>query len=305
MDDLAITESDFHVNGIRLNVAQAGAAQAGAAQAGAAQAGAAQAGAGRAVVLLHGFPDRWQLWRHQIPALAAAGWRVIAPDLRGFGASERPDAVADYAMPKLVADITGLLDALGLDHAAVVGHDWGGLAWSVAMAAPERVSRLAVISVGHGGSAAAAGLRQRELSWYVLWFLFPGVAEQVLPRDDWAFFRRWAWAGATPGADPDADRQIADLTRAGALTVGLNWYRANIRPDRFVPPEHVPARPRVGCPTLGIWSSEDMALGELQMSASAQFVDAPWRYERIEGCDHWVPVHAADRLTELLLGFLG
>ena len=257
------------------------------------------------MLLLHGFPDRWQLWRHQIPALVDAGFHVIAPDLRGFGASDRPDDVADYAMPKLIGDVTGLLDALGLEQAAVVAHDWGaGLAWNLAMARPDRVSRLAVISVGHGGTGAAAGLRQREMSWYMLWFLFPGVAEQVLPREDWAFYRRWAWAGAAAGTDADADRQIADLSRPGALTAGLNWYRANIRPDRFVPPEQLPPLPRVTCPTMGVWSSDDMALGEIQMRASGEFVDGPWRYERIDGCDHWVPVHAPQQLTALLLDFL-
>jgi pimeloyl-ACP methyl ester carboxylesterase len=288
MTDAHITESRLAVNGIALNVAIAGPPD------------------GPPVVLLHGFPDRWQLWRHQVPALAAAGYRVIAPDLRGFGASDRPAEVSAYAMPTLVGDVIGLLDALEVPTAAVVGHDWGaGLAWSAAMARPERVDKLTVISVGHGGTAAAAGLRQREMSWYMLWFLFPGVAEQVLPRADWAFYRRWAWGGAAPGTDADADRQVADLTRPGALTAGLNWYRANIRPDRFVPPENlVGPLPRVSCPTMGVWSAEDGALGEVQMTASSAFVDAPWRYERIEGCDHWVPLHAPDRLTALLLDFL-
>ncbi len=282
---MTITQSRVEVNGITLNVAQAG--------------------RGAPVLLLHGFPDRWQLWRHQIPALTAAGFRVIAPDLRGFGESDRPHEVAAYALPTLLDDVTGLLDVLGVDRVAVVGHDWGaGLAWNLAMNRPERVSQLAVVSVGHAGSAAAAGMRQRALSWYMLWFLFPGVAEQALPREDWAFFRRWIWGGAEPGAEPDANRQIADLTRPGALTAGLNWYRANIRPDRFVPPEKPHRMRTVTCPTMGVWSADDPALGEDQMTASAAFVEAPWRYERIEGCDHWVPVHAPDRLNELLLDFL-
>ena len=293
MTDVEVSESVFAVNGINLNVAQAG--------------------TGSPVVLLHGFPDRWQVWRHQIPALVEAGYHVVAPDLRGFGASDRPANVADYAMPRLIGDVLGLLDALGLPRVAVVAHDWGaGLAWNLAMARPERVTELAVISVGHGGTAGAAGLRQREMSWYMLWFLFEGVAEQVLPREDWAFYRRWAWggagasapAGAATDTNVDVERQIADLSRPGALTAGLNWYRANIRPDRFVPPEQLPPLPRVSCPTMGIWSSDDMALGETQMQESGAFVDGPWRYERIDGCDHWVPVHAPEQLTALLLDFL-
>jgi len=281
-----IRERVVPVNGIRLNVAQAG--------------------EGSPVLLLHGFPDRWQLWRHQIPVLAAAGYHVIAPDLRGFGESERPTEVADYRLATLLGDVTGLLDELGIERAAVVGHDWGGaLAWSLALQAPERVDRLTSISVGHGATAASAGLRQRELSWYMLWFLFPGVAEQVLPREDWAFLRQWAWAGAPAGTDADADRQVADLSRPGALVAGLNWYRANVDPAGFVPSaaRAVKAR-RVGCPTMGIWSSADFALGEDQMTASARFVDGPWRYERIEDVSHWVPVQSPDRLNELLLDFL-
>jgi pimeloyl-ACP methyl ester carboxylesterase len=266
-----------------------------------------EAGSGPPVLLLHGFPDSSQLWRYQIPALVAAGRRVIAPDLRGFGKTDRPPDVEAYRIRNAVADILGLLDAFGIDRTAVVGHDWGaGLAWVVAAFAPDRVERLAVVSVGHPAAAATVGLRQRQMSWYMLWFLFPGVAEEVMPADDWAFFRRWAGSRASQGADPDLERQIADLSRPGALTAALNWYRANIDPVRFVnvDPESVPI-PSVGCPTMGVWSTEDFALGERQMTNSERFVTGPWRYERLDGVDHWVPVHAPERLNELLLDFLG
>ena len=280
-----ITERTLAVNGVAMNLAEAG--------------------SGPPVLLLHGFPDSWRLWRHQLPALAAAGYHAIAPDLRGYGNTTRPSEVDDYRMRTLVSDVVGLLDALDIDRAAVVGHDWGaGLSWAVAMSVPQRVSRLVPISVGHPAALGAAGTTQRQLSWYMLWFLFPGVAERVLPADDWAFFRRWAWNGAPPGADPDADRQIADLSRPGALTAGLNWYRANVDPARFVGVGE-PDAVKVTCPTMGIWSSGDFALSEEQMTGSERYVDAPWRYERIEGVDHWVPVHAPDRVTELLLSFLG
>ena len=280
-----ISEGRFAVNGIELNVAQAG--------------------SGTPVLLLHGFPDRWQLWRHQIPVLAAAGYHVIAPDLRGYGESSRPVEVSDYRVATLVRDVTALLDELGIERAAVVGHDWGaGLAWSLALAAPERVERLTVLSVGHGATGAFAGVRQRQLSWYMLWFLTPGAAERLFPLDDWNFLRTWAWSGAPEG--PDVERQIADLSRPGALTAALNWYRANIDPRSYVltTADAAHAR-RVTCPTMGIWSSADFALGEEQMTESARFVDGPWRYERIEDVSHWIPVHAPDRVSELLLDFLG
>lgn len=284
-----VTQRTLPVNGIDLHLAEAGPRD------------------GPPVVLLHGFPDSWKLWRHQVEALATAGLRVLAPDLRGFGETTRPPAVRDYKLRTLVTDVTGLLDHLGIRRAAVVGHDWGaGLAWRVAIHAPDRVERLAVVSVGHPLAGVAAGLPQRRLSWYVLWFLFPGVAEQVLPADDWALYRRWIWSGAHRGQDPDLDRQLADLSRPGALEAGLNWYRANNDPAHF--PADDPTRfplPPVACPTLGVWSSADPTLSEAQMTASADYVTGPWRYQRLDDVDHWVPVHAPDQLNQLLLEFLG
>jgi pimeloyl-ACP methyl ester carboxylesterase len=284
-----VTEREVSANGLELHLAEAGPA------------------AGAPVVLLHGFPDSWRLWRHQVEALAGAGHRVLAPDLRGFGETARPAEVAAYKLRTLVADVTGLLDVLGVERAAVVGHDWGAaLAWRVAMFAPDRVERLVAVPVGHPLAGVAAGLPQRRLSWYVLWFLFPGVAERVLPADDWALFRRWAWDGARSGQDPDLDRQLADLARPGALEAGLNWYRANNDPAQFAADD--PTRfnlPSVACPTMGVWSTADFALGEAQMTGSDRYVTGPWRYERLDGVDHWVPVHAPDRLNRLLLEFLG
>jgi pimeloyl-ACP methyl ester carboxylesterase len=266
----------------------------------------AEAGDGPPVLLLHGFPDSWRLWRLQLAALAEAGHRAIAPDLRGFGETDRPTGVEHYKLRTLVNDAVGLLDVLEVERAAVVGHDWGAaLAWAVARFVPDRVSRLVVVSVGHPLANAAAGLAQRQLSWYMLWFLFPGVAERVLPQDDWAVFRRWAWNGARRGEDPDLDRQLADLSRPGALVAGLNWYRANIDPATFIISD--PTRisvPPVACPTMGVWSSDDFALTEAQMTGSERFVSGPWRYERLDGVDHWVPVHAHERLNELLVDFL-
>ena len=138
-----VHERRLSVGDVTLNVAEAG-------------------GDGPAVLLLHGFPDRWQLWRHQVEALAAAGHRVIAPDLRGFGESDRPEEVDAYRLAALVGDVRGLLDALGVDRATVMGHDWGaGLAWSVVRAMPERVDALVALSVGDGRTKAEAGEEQR------------------------------------------------------------------------------------------------------------------------------------------------
>ena len=164
----------------------------------------ATAGSGRPVVLLHGFPDSWRLWRHQIRVLADAGFQVIAPDLRGFGrsTSSRVLEVADYRMCVLVSDIAGLLDSAGVDRAAVVGHDWGAvLSWWFAGRLPERVERLVAVSVGHPAAAVTGGSADpQQRSGYLRWFLPPGVAERLLPRDDWRLFRDWG--GTAPSRTP-------------------------------------------------------------------------------------------------------
>jgi pimeloyl-ACP methyl ester carboxylesterase len=278
-----IVEQVVQSGGVRLNVAVAG--------------------EGRPVVLLHGFPDSWRLWTRQIESLTRSGFRVIAPDLRGHGGSHRPADAESYRASILIADILAVLDHFEVSSVAVVGHDWGAaLAWNLAFRHRKRVERLAVLSVGHPGAAARAGIRQRQLSWYMLWFLHPGVAESVLPADDWVAFRQWAWNGAARGTDPDMDRQIDDLSRPGALAAALNLYRANIRPETYFLP-NPPPMPRVTCPVLGIWSTGDPFLCEAQMTGSQDFVDGSWRYEVLDG-GHWIPGQAPERLNALLTDFL-
>jgi len=253
-------------------------------------------GDGPAVVLLHGFPDSHTLWRHQARALVEAGYRVIAPDLRGFGESSRPAEVERYGMLELAGDVLGILDALGVQRPHVVGHDWGAaLAWVMGAFAPERVDHLAALSVGHPSSFAGSGFEQREKSWYMLLFQFEGIAEQWLSADDFANLRAWA-------RHPDIDRVVADLSRPGALTAALNWYRANLHPRGLVePPLEFPV---VQAPTMGVWSSGDMALIEAGMTGSERYVAGPWRYERIEGAGHWMQLEAPDEVSALLVDFL-
>jgi pimeloyl-ACP methyl ester carboxylesterase len=249
-----------------------------------------------AVLLLHGWPDSHRLWRHQVPALTAAGFRAVVPDLRGFGASDRPGDVDAYALPHILGDVIGVLDHLGVGRAHVVGHDWGAaVAWTVAALFPDRVDHHVALSVGHPSAFGAAGLAQREKSWYMLLFLFEGVAERWLSDDDYANFRAWS-------RHPDADAVISELSRPGALTASLNWYRANLPPAALVEPAL--EVPPVARPTMGIWSKDDMALIEANVTGSAAHVTAEWRYERIDGVGHWIPLEAHDALTALLLDFL-
>lgn len=142
-------------------------------------------GSGRPVLLLHGWPDSSYLWRNQIPFLVANGFRVIAPDQRGFGRSDRPEGVTAYSLENAVADVVGILDALAIDAADIVAHDWGAsVAWRTATAHPNRVRRLVALSVPH--PLAPYTLRQREMAWYMLFFQFEGIAEAWLQHDNWA-----------------------------------------------------------------------------------------------------------------------
>jgi pimeloyl-ACP methyl ester carboxylesterase len=252
-------------------------------------------GEGRPVLLLHGFPDSSRLWRHQISALAGAGFQVVVPDLRGYGRSDKPEEVEAYALPLLAGDVMAILADLGIAKAHVVGHDWGAaLAWALASLAPDNVDHMAALSVGNPVTFLRT-LEQHEKSWYMLLFQYPGVAERWLSEDNWANFRSW-------GRHPDIDDVIAELEANGSLTPGLNWYRANIPPESWVgPPMQLPP---VQAPTMGVWSTGDFALTEVQMTDSAKNMAGPWRYERLDGPGHWMQLDAPDQVNALLLDFL-
>jgi pimeloyl-ACP methyl ester carboxylesterase len=253
-------------------------------------------GDGRPVVLLHGFPDSGRLWRHQVGALADAGFRVIVPDLRGYGASDKPEGIEPYNILYLVSDVGAVLDHAGVGAAHVVSHDWGAsLAWVLAALAPERVDHLVTLSVGNPSTFWTDGYEQLQKSWYMLLFQFEGIAERWLSDDGWANFRAW-------GHHPDADGVIAELEAHGSLTPGLNYYRANVSPESFVSSRIV--LPPVAAPTMGVWSSGDFALTEGQMTRSAANVSGQWRYERLDGPGHWMQLEAPDDVNRLLLDFL-
>src|SRR4051812_5503709 len=249
---------------------------------------------GSPVLFMHGWPDSHDLWRHQVAALSEAGFRTIAPDLRGFGASDKPTNVDDYALKSTVVDMLAVLGALGIDKTAVVAHDWGAAAaWGLAAFVPDKVDRLAALSVGHPSAFRDAGFEQRMRSWYMLLFQFEGIAEQYLLEGDGQLFF---------DGHPDGKQVRAAMSEPGALTASLGWYRANAHPRTLV--EGSMQLPNVTCPVLGIWSSNDIALTEAQMKNSGQYVDGEWRYERLDGPGHWMQVEAADKVNELLLTFL-
>jgi pimeloyl-ACP methyl ester carboxylesterase len=248
---------------------------------------------GPPVLLIHGWPDSHVLWRHQVEHLTAAGYRTIAPDCRGFGASDMPEDAADYQIAHSVVDMIAVLDACDVNRATVVCHDWGAMVgWGLAAFVPDRVDRLAALSVGHPKAFSEAGFEQRMRSLYMLLFSLTVVAEQWFG----VFGRQFL------ASHPDLDAVMADLDRPGRLTASLNWYRANASAKTIVSPP--PAVPSVAAPVMGVWSSGDPVLTEKQMTGSARHVDGPWRYERIEGAGHWMQLDGTAELNALLLSFL-
>jgi pimeloyl-ACP methyl ester carboxylesterase len=252
------------------------------------------AGSGPDVLLLHGFPDSHKLWRQQIPAMVAAGFRVIAPDLRGFGHTEIPKGgVAAYRMDQLVADVVSLLNVLGVVKVRLVGHDWGAaIGWQTAILHPDRIDRYVAISVGHPTSFKRGGFEQKVRSWYMLMFQLRGFAEWLVSVNDFKLF------GQLSGFPQEVPNWKADLGRPERLTAALSYYRANIA---------LMLSSDIGdatVPVMGIWSTRDTALTEQQMVNSAQFCKAGWRYERIDNVGHWVPLEAPERLNHLLIDYL-
>ncbi len=253
-------------------------------------------GRGEPVLLLHGWPDTHALWHRQVDALTTAGYRTIAPDLRGFGASDKPQDVTEYAMLHVLSDLLGVLDERGLARVHVVGHDWGGaIGCLLAALAPSRVASLTCLSVGHPAAFAQAGWEQREKSWYMLLFQVPGIAEQWLAADDFANLREWA-------RHPNSDEVIERLRVPGALTASLGLYRAVLPPRSLLTP--AAPTPPIQAPTMGVWSTGDLAVTEAAMTGTKRYTVGGWRYERIAGAGHWLQIDAAETLNTLLLDFL-
>ena len=252
---------------------------------------------GEVVILLHGFPQTSYEWRHQIRALAAAGFRAVAPDQRGYSPGARPPDVADYALPLLVQDVVGLADAVGAGRFHVAGHDWGAaVAWGVAVAAAERVITVNPVSVPHPDAFARVlndpTSCQVEASSYFDVFVQPNSEDAFLANDQ-ALLR-----GIFAGIDGEAvDEYVRVLGSKPALGAALNWYRANIG-DRTL---RGPALGPVEVPTMFTWSDGDTALCIDGALLTGEYVAGPYRFEVLEGVSHWIPDLAAEAMSSLLV----
>ncbi len=250
-------------------------------------------------ILLHGFPDSSAVWERLTPYLVQEGYRVVAPDMRGFGETDMAADVADYDIETGAApDVIAILDALKIKRAHLVGHDFGApVAWMLAARMPERFLSLSALSVGHMRAFLKAGAEQKRRSFYILVHQLRGACEWLYRRNDWALLRNH-WDGAR-----DPEETIRLLSRPGRLTAGLNWYRSNASLTRMLAPPKEGARgpERVSLPTLGVWSVGEKYLIEEQMIRSGAYVDGPWTYSRIEKASHWMQEDAPEELAKLLL----
>jgi pimeloyl-ACP methyl ester carboxylesterase len=259
---------------------------------------------GTPVILLHGFPEPWFCWRHQIGPLAEAGCRVLAPDQRGYNTSDKPESVSAYALDVLSADVLGLIEASGWKSASLVGHDWGGIvAWWTALRHPERVDRLAILNAPHP-VAFRRHIRthpsQLMKSWYVFYFQVPGLPEVGFRRRNWRSLCRALETTSRPGTftEADLDRYRRAWSEPGAIRSMIHWYRAAVR-HRPAPPSD----PRVHVPTLLIWGPNDRFLAPRLAEASLALCDQG-HLEWMQGTTHWVQHEEPDRVNRLLVGFL-
>jgi len=273
-------------DGVRLHVVEAGPEQ------------------GPLVVLLHGFPEFWYGWRHQIAPLAEAGYRVLVPDQRGYNTSEKPARVADYWIERLAADVLALIDGAGRQRATVVGHDWGAaVAWWLGARHAERLERLGILNVPHPlvmRRHLLTNLRQIRRSWYIFFFQLPWLPERALRRSGWRLATAALRATSRPGTFSEGDlaRYREAWSQPGALRAMIHWYRAVIRGAL-----RVTGGLRVPVETLVLWGARDAALGREMVGPSLELCDTG-RLVLFESASHWLQHEEPARVAQLLLRFL-
>lgn len=263
-------------------------------------------GAGTPILLLHGFPDSKELWQFQIPALAEMGYRVIAPDLRGYGKAPSPLEKEKYTVPMLMSDVIGIIDALEIKKVHLIGHDWGAnLAWLLAFYYQHRFITLTAISIGFHKSKGWTSIEQRQKIWYFYLFLQEGLAEQKLADFDWHLCKEIL------RSHPHKEAIITKLQKPHALTTSLNWYRGSL--------QHMITQPnidytieekkqeesiaKIEIPTLGIWGEKDDFLLEDQMKNSVEYT-SNFSYKKVANAGHWLMLEKPKELNTLLLDFL-
>lgn len=262
------------------------------------------------VILLHGFPEFWYSWRHQLPVLGAH-YHVVAPDMRGYNLSDKPPRVSDYQIENLVGDVSGLIKYFGKSQAAIVAHDWGaGVAWAIAQKHPEVVERLAALQVPLPAAwRENMTFAQLRRSWYMFFFQLPRVPEWWASANDFARVdEMYRTTAVRPGAFSDEDIKAYKeaMRQPGALTSALNYYRANVFRSLFRGGVETPSQSdgRIRVPTLFIYGEQDMAVIPSTVKDLGRFIDAPYREVRIPDSGHWVQNEAVAEVNAALLEFL-
>jgi epoxide hydrolase 4 len=257
------------------------------------------AGSGAAVLLLHGFPEFWYSWRHQMPALLQAGYRVLVPDLPGYNFSDKPRGVSAFRGQLLVEDIAGLVRSQANGKVRVVGHDWGGaLAWALAGLHPELVERLVILNAPHPNLFGKALRRPKQLArlWYMFFFQLPVLPERRMSKRS-SIARALRGSAKVKGAftDEDVARYVEAFRRPGAATASIDYYRAAFRRARQ-------RLPRIDAPTLVLWGEDDPVLGLDLLGGLEEHVPRR-RIHRVRGAGHWVQNEKPDEVTRELLRF--
>jgi len=265
-----------------------------------------EAGSGPLVILLHGFPEFWYSWRHLMPALAEAGYHAIAPDMRGYNLSGKPQGVGAYAIDTLAEDIAALIQHAGERRAHIIGHDWGGaVAWHLAMQHREMVDHLVILNAPHPRAFARELRTPRQLwrSRYMMFFQLPVLPEASIRRNDFAKIRRILREDPTRRdafTDLDIDRYVAALARPWALTSAINYYRAAAR----FRPLHIPGySSRIEASTLLIWGDRDKYLGR-GLTMDLEHWVPKLTVEHLPDASHWVMADAPDDVERLVMNFL-
>ena len=284
--DSELEHTMLNVGSVRLHVVQAGPKD------------------GKPVILLHGFPDYWGGWEKQIGPLAEAGLRVIVPDQRGYNLSDKPRGLSAYRLDALAQNVAGLMDVLGYQKTAVMGHDWGGLvAWAAAALFPPRVERLAVLDAPYPPVVFGSFLTHPEQlvkSSYMYFFQLPALPETALSRNNWERLIKNMRRTAPPDAFSEEDfaRYRAAWSQPGAMTTMLNWYRALFRR-----PFRLPPRPQLPMPVLILWGGQDFALGR-ELGERSKAVCAQAQLVVFEGANHWIHRELAAEVNRRLMEFI-
>ncbi|MBP7342982.1 MAG: alpha/beta hydrolase [Smithellaceae bacterium] len=280
-----LRERFIETNGVKLHVMEAGPED------------------GPMILFLHGFPEFWWAWRKQLPYFADKGYRVVAPDQRGYNLSDKPEGVAAYNIDKLAKDMIGLLDAYGQKQVYLVGHDWGAsVSWWLALKYPDRFRKLVILNVPHPKIMAKnvfTNTAQMQRSWYIFYFQIPGAVDRLAAAGDYEWVLQLITTSANPGTFSPAELEEyrKAFRQPGAFTAMVNWYRAMIQ-TQSEPPRSFD----VTVPMILMWGEEDVAMLTEMADQSMRYCKEG-RLIKLSGVSHWIQHEAADKVNAQIAEF--